>query len=1116
MRFCNLLSLFVLLALLVATPASSAKTKVTLPAVPSLTPDGKTLVFVWNGDIWKVPTTGGQVTALTRHPAIDQWCRVSPDGKEVAFTSSRLGKHHLYVMPITGGEPEQIGFHSDGYTPEGWTPDGKHIVFSGWRDAIGISSERMYTIPRHKRGAEQLLFDAYGDNGRLSPDGRQMLFTRDSVTLYRKGYRGSRASTIWLHNFEDGSFEKLCAHPGGNRSPMWKADGSGFYFISQENAPCFNLWEYDFASKAKTQLTFHEDASIILPCISRDGSTIVYRQLFDFYRFHPEKADAKPERIDIYAVQDDLTQKERRRWYSSVWNNNETGNLSWSKSAKEMCFTAGGDLWVMDTTLKRPVQVTQGTLNHETECMFSRDNKSIYFLRDNGIGVNIMRATRAEADKPWWENTDFKIEALTNDQHTRNNLGHSPDGKTLSYTKDVFSLMLADKDAKNERKLTSGFNQIYYNWAPDNKWMCATLKDDEDNYDVWVLSTTEPPAAPPYNLSRHADYDMGASWSPDGTKIAFFAERGLDRELDVHWVYVRESDEQLHSKETDMARARGESTKTPRNIPIEIDFEGLHDRIHRVSNSDSRDYSIVWSHDGQSLAFRGTVNGKSGMHKISWPHPGRPSFVTGSTGTYVTWRSDGFRWLLNRVPAKDGSTYPFKIYQTTDMEDYRRLAFRQIWRTLRDEFYDASMNGKDWNAMREKYEDAAATAVHWYEFGRVVSMLEGELNASHTGFRQDFKEWKLWDYNGWEEDTGHLGLLFDHSVVGPAPGLYVKEVIPGSPADRDGRRVLPGDYLVSVDGVKLNPGMDITEAMNGRSGRSVRVVVAKVSGEERAMDLVPISYKEARNLREEAWRDHNEQLVSEWSDDRFAYIHVDQMNWETFYRFESEIHSVAYGKEGLVLDIRNNGGGFTADRMLAILSQPEHAFTIPRSGVESYPRGYLVYPKWNKPLVVLCNQYTGSNGEIFSHAIKTMKRGQLVGVPTQGAVISMPKRKILDIGTLSLPRRGWFVGDTGEDMEMNGAVPHHIVELHPTDLPQGRDPQLKKAVEVLAVDVEAFEKVKRPSAKWAAELRKNSGGEKAVESKGAGEAGGETSRSGGDAGAAAGSAVGSEVSSPSN
>ena len=1066
------LPLFLLSGLLLS---ASAKTQVTIPAVPTLSPDGKTLVFCWNGDIWRVPTSGGQATALTRHPGIDQWCRFSPDGKEIAFTSNRYGKSHLFVMPATGGEPTQIGFHSEGYTPECWTPDGKGVLFSGWRDHFGISAERMFITRRDKRAAEELVFDAFGDNGRLSPDGKKLLFTRDSVTLYRKGYRGSRASTIWLYDREQGTFSELCNHPGGNRSPMWKADASGFYFLSQENAPCFNIWEHDFASSKNTQRTFHDDAAIILPAISRDGDTIVYRQLFDFYRFSPNQADAEPEKIDIHVVEDSIKQNERRRWYSSVWNNDETGNVDWTRSGKEICFTAGGDLWVMDTVLKKPVQVTKGTIDHETECMFSKDDRAIYFLRDNGLGVNIMRATRADPAQPWWLNTEFKVEALTDDTHTRNNLGLSPDGETLSFTKDVFALKLSDKNGKNERHLVDGFSQIYYDWAPDSKWVCATLKDTADNYDIWILSTDPEPAAPPYNLSRHSDYDMGGTWSPDGSKIAFFAERGVERELDIHWVYLRQEDEQRHRAEFDLARAKsgGTSPKTPDNIPVEIDFEGLTERIHRVTNANSRDYSTVWSHDGKALAFRGTVKGKAGMHKISWPNPGSPAFLTSNTGTNIDWRKEGMFWLLNRIPAKDATSYSFKVYQTTDVVEYKRLAFRKIWRTLRDEFYDASMNGKDWEAMRVKYEDTAANTTHWYEFGRCISMLEGELNASHTGFRQDYKEWKLWDYSEWEEDTGHLGLRFDHATKGPVAGLRIRELIPGSPCDRDGNRVLPGEYLVSVDGRAAKPGMDIAELMNGRSGQPVTVTISKVSGEQREMLLVPDSYKKIRDRVEEAWRDHNEQLVSEWSDDRYAYIHVDQMNWEKFNRFEHEMHSIAYGKEALVLDIRNNGGGFTADRMLAILSQPDHAFTIPRNGVVSYPRGYLVYTKWDKPIVVLCNQYTGSNGEIFSHAIKTMKRGQLVGVPTQGAVISMPSRKILDIGSLSLPRRGWFVGDTGEDMEMNGAVPDHIVELHPTDIPDGRDPQLKKAVEVLKADVDEWKKIKRPTARRAAELRRS-------------------------------------------
>ena len=182
------------------------------------------------------------------------------------------------------------------------------------------------------------------------------------------------------------------------------------------------------------------------------------------------------------------------------------------------------------------------------------------------------------------------------------------------------------------------------------------------------------------------------------------------------------------------------------------------------------------------------------------------------------------------------------------------------------------------------------------------------------------------------------------------------------------------------------------------------------------------------------------------------------MYWNEFEQFEREIYAAGHGKEGLVIDIRDNGGGFITDHLLTVLCQPRHAVTIPRGGGPGYPQDRKVYASWHKPLVVVCNQNSFSNAEIFAHAIKTLKRGPIVGVPTAGGVISASREKILDAGTLRVPFRGWFSPEDGTDMEMNGAVPDHIVWPEPGQLVAGEDPQLQKAVEVLIKDVDTAEK----------------------------------------------------------
>ncbi|MCP4592229.1 MAG: peptidase S41, partial [bacterium] len=169
------------------------------------------------------------------------------------------------------------------------------------------------------------------------------------------------------------------------------------------------------------------------------------------------------------------------------------------------------------------------------------------------------------------------------------------------------------------------------------------------------------------------------------------------------------------------------------------------------------------------------------------------------------------------------------------------------------------------------------------------------------------------------------------------------------------------------------------------------------------------------------------------------------------------------------IDVRNNGGGFTADHVLTVLCQPSHAITVPRGGGQGYPEDRRVYATWNKPIVMMCNQNSFSNAEIISHAVKTLKRGKLVGAPTAGGVISTGGTGIMDVGFLRLPFRGWYILPTGEDMELNGAVPDFVLWPQPGEMPAGKDIQLEKAIEVLLDDVTQWNARPQPPLRKASE-----------------------------------------------
>lgn len=296
----------------------------------------------------------------------------------------------------------------------------------------------------------------------------------------------------------------------------------------------------------------------------------------------------------------------------------------------------------------------------------------------------------------------------------------------------------------------------------------------------------------------------------------------------------------------------------------------------------------------------------------------------------------------------------------------------------------------------------------------------------------------------------------------------MRDVLRGTPAAQAARRLEPGERVLAIDGQPLTETTDVDGLLTGDPEREVELRVAALDGRERSVRLRPIAYATARAQLYEEHLARGRARVEELSGGRLGYLHVRGMNWSSFQRFEEDLYRVGHGKDGLVIDVRGNGGGFTADHLLTCLTQPRHATTIPRAGPPGYPNDRLVYAPWSRPVVVLIDEESFSNAEIFAHAIRTLKRGRLVGTPTAGGVISTGSTSVMGVASLRLPFRGWFLPD-GTDQERNGCVPDLTVASLPGELPRGVDRPLEEAVRLLAEDVAAWKARPQAPPRYASE-----------------------------------------------
>jgi C-terminal processing protease CtpA/Prc len=357
-------------------------------------------------------------------------------------------------------------------------------------------------------------------------------------------------------------------------------------------------------------------------------------------------------------------------------------------------------------------------------------------------------------------------------------------------------------------------------------------------------------------------------------------------------------------------------------------------------------------------------------------------------------------------------------------------------------------------ALKKKYKPWALAASTTQDFRYITNLMLGQLNASHMGMYGSNPE------KTQRERTGRLGI----EVKPVKGGVEVTHVIPNSPADREKSRLEEGDIILEVDGEKVDANTNFYALFTDETNNQILMQVKGKDGKEREMVIRPTS--SIGNLLYEEWILERKKLVDEYSNGRLGYIHIRGMNFPSFERFERELTASGYGKEGIVIDVRFNGGGWTTDYLMAVLNVKQHAYTVPRGAAKNlekenadfkdyYPFSErLPLASWTKPSIAMCNASSYSNAEIFSHAYKSLDLGTLVGIPTFGAVISTGGKGLLDGSFVRMPFRGWYVKSTGQNMENGPAVPDIVVENAPDDKAKGKDTQLRTAVDELLKQID--------------------------------------------------------------
>jgi tricorn protease len=1058
------------LGLLCITAASFAQQPVLLRH-PSVNKDGSVIAFSYQGDIWTAPSNGGKPTRLTIHEAYESFPVFSPDGKTIAFSGARYGNNDIYTIPVDGGTPKRLTYHSAGDNIASWS-NANQIIFTTSREFRQIEGQPEMFAIKPTGGTEQRITDVLGFEPVTSPNGRFIAFVRgQSNPTAREDYKGTANREIWILDTKTNSTSKLPLFETNDVEPQW-AGNNNIYFLSSESGT-YNLYKIGIndegqASGKPQKLTNYKDEAIRYYNVSADGSTIVFEKDMNLYKMN---AKGSAEKINIQLSADDRLDASEMKTF-----NTGAGEYTISPNGKMMAYTIRGEVFIKeaDREKSRSVNVSNHSFR-DMEPAWLNDSTLLFVSDRSGKGNYDMYMVRSvdTNEVNLFRTLKPMIKQITTTSEDERNPVVSPDGKKIAFTRGRGKLIVAELGAdgslKNEKVLTDSWSTPNgFAWSPDSKWLAYSQSDLYANYDVFIQPADN--SAKPVNVTLHPRSDGQPIWSPDGSKLGFISERN-NLSADVWFVWLKKEDwekvnEDWQDVATPAADASANSSRRNAVKPVRIDFDGIAERTVQVTNFPGNEGDFAISKDGQTFFYTASTSSAKGrdLYSIKWDGKELKELTKGGSNPgSITMDNDG-RYLyfsrigsLARLDTRTAVTepLPFSSKMRIDYTAEREQIFEEAWRAMRDGFYDPKMHGYDWNALRAKYRDRAVYASTSNDFRDMFNLMLGELNSSHQGFTAaDRTETQ-------KETTGLLGV----ELTPTKDGMKVLRVIPNAPGARTASKLFKDDVIVAVNGETVKENENFYSLLSATVNEKTLLSVRNANGQTREVVIRPAA-SEANALYDE-WVENRRKLVDKYSNGKLGYIHIQAMSIPSFESVEREFASAGYGKDGLVIDVRYNGGGSTTDYLMSVLNYKQHAYAIPRGVTDDlerdhkkyrdyYPVGErLVYAAWLKPSIAVCNEGSYSNAEVFSHAYKQLGVGKLVGVPTNGSVISTGAVQLLDGSSIRMPLRGWYVKATDKNEELGPAVPDIIVENPLNYVTTGEDPQLKAAVEQLLKDVAA-------------------------------------------------------------
>jgi len=1004
---------------------------------PALSPDGTHIAFSYMGDIWVVSSEGGRAHRLTNHAAYDREPVWSPDGRWIAFSSNRMGNDDIYIIPSEGGDPRQLTFHTSADNAADFSPDGAWIYFTSGRrsrtSVFKISVDGGNALP---------VLDTYWSwpyDPRISPDGKSFIFSlgMENGSKWRKGYRGSNSAKIWLREFGRNDAELLVSDESNSFWPAWSPDGSRIYFVSDRQNGTSNIWSAARDGSGQKNVTRFRENDIRWFRAARNVPKAVYERDFGIWITDLDSGESHAVRIDSPSeTKDDNT---------FIVENETVSEFAVSPDGKKIAAVVRGEIFVLSTDGGYARNVSNSPWR-ERDVAWDKESRNIVFVSDMGANPDLYIVSALGDTEPV---------RLTNTDEDILDPGFSPDGKWIAYYQGKRSIHIVKPDGSGNRLVVEddfgGRSAGPFAWSPDSRYI-AVVSQATGNSDIYAvdIETGEKTA-----LTNTAYDENSPVWSPDGKTLFFSSNRfghsfpEFSGKWDIYRVFLEPEIPEFDEDEFELLfageRDEGKKDKTEQ-VSINLNLEDIDRQTERVANTlgDERS-AIIAPNDPKTVYFVSNMDGKRHLWKIGhkngeWgnfepfmPQIQNPAGLEFDTeGTYLYYISRGKIGKIN-IKTKKNESISFSTKIDVDKTaDYEQM-LGELYYILQHYYYDENHHNADWKKIYEQFRPVLRQVREDRDFYDYANEMIGHLNSSHTGMRPRSPI-------PVEKPSAHLGALWDFT----GNSVTIEKIVNKGPLYAHRDSVAEGDELVEINGAPVNSSENIWKLLNGQMGRRVQALIkSSAKGRNVLVPLKPISNGNERNLIRDEWIESRREIVKNMTSDRAAYIYMQAMGRGDLEKFLVELERDAVPRDGLILDLRCNFGGNVHDRVLNALTKPKYAAWRKR-GLSETPQSTFGFS--DKPIVLLVNEVTLSDGEMTANGFKALKRGTIVGNTTYGWLIFTTSNRLMNGGYFRLPYWGCYTLD-GRDLETMGGVTPDIVVINDLnhDL-RNEDPQLEKAI----------------------------------------------------------------------